>query len=319
MSRSVFVFIQFEFPWALGPADGRYLVRRDGASSPDGEAEPEHVVVLATLAASRLAREPTAAGTGSALPLRLLRGRERSVPAEPQPTPAPTTRVTVIDPVSLSADSQARAWLKELDHMREIEATAAVVNRLVHAHRIAAADPYSHDVSAAQALSIRAGFGEGEQVADGRWQHAQALPVPRPSRAGVSPRLRARRERASALRPQERMAALLGARGVALMCEEVALRAREDLDNGRLAHAALELDRAYALALPELGREERPELAIRVTELAQLRAGVREQAQLVQAQAEQTSEDAQAQLTLDEEVVTHALERLEAALRAYSY
>ncbi|MCW3019306.1 MAG: hypothetical protein JWN10_1614, partial [Solirubrobacterales bacterium] len=45
MPQQLFVFIQLEFPWALGPADGRYLLRR----SEDGE--PERVVVLGTLEA----------------------------------------------------------------------------------------------------------------------------------------------------------------------------------------------------------------------------------------------------------------------------
>ena len=43
MPEQLFVFIQFEFPWALGPADGRYLLRR----ASDGE--PERVVVVETL------------------------------------------------------------------------------------------------------------------------------------------------------------------------------------------------------------------------------------------------------------------------------
>ena len=45
MPEQLFLFIQLEFPWALGPADGRYLLRR----SADGE--PERVVVLGTLGA----------------------------------------------------------------------------------------------------------------------------------------------------------------------------------------------------------------------------------------------------------------------------
>ena len=46
MPEQLFVFIQLEFPWALGPADGRYLLRRDPGS------EPERVVVLGTLDAA---------------------------------------------------------------------------------------------------------------------------------------------------------------------------------------------------------------------------------------------------------------------------
>ncbi len=51
MPQRLFVFLQLEFPWALGPADGRYLLR-DGA-----EAEPEHVVVIDTLGAMKAGAE----------------------------------------------------------------------------------------------------------------------------------------------------------------------------------------------------------------------------------------------------------------------
>jgi hypothetical protein len=304
MPQPLFVFIQFEFPWTLGPADGRYLVRREE------DREPERVVVIGALEA---ARQPLVGPTT----LGLLPGRrgKRSpiVPAGPQPAPVATTRVTVIDPISLSAESQARAWLAELDRDREVQAAVAVLNRVVHSHRIAAADPYIHEVSPAQALVIRAGWGEGEQVADGRWLHARALPTPMTAQRPPGSRRGPRRDRSAALRPQERLAALLGARDATLLCEEMALRARQDLDHGRLAHAALELEHAYALAVHELGGEDRQDLAIRVAELEQLRAGVQAQAALAK-NGDALEEGSAGQP--DEDVVTHALERLQAALRA---
>ncbi len=303
MPQQLFVFIQLEFPWALGPADGRYLIR----SSPEGE--PERVVVLGALEAGRRSLGVPAAPRWSVGVLaRRLRGRARSMPTGPEPAPVVTTRVTVIDPVSLAAENQARAWLAELDREREVSAAVGVINRVIHAHRIAAADPYVHEVSAAQALVVRAGWGEGEQVADGRWLHARALTSPGGWGSGhgsKDSRRRPGRDRSWALRPQERLAALLGGRGAALLCEELVLRARQDLDHGRLAHAAVELDRAYALAVPELRAERRQDLSIRIAELEQLRPGP-------QAQAEQ----AQAGGALDADVLTHALERLEATLRA---
>ncbi len=317
MPQQLFVFIQLEFPWKLGPADGRYLIRRND----DGE--PEHVVVLGTLEATgRPIGAPAGAGrSGVWLPPRL-RARPRSVAAEPEPAPVSTTRVTVIDPISLSAESQARAWLAELDREREVGAAVKVVNRVIHAHRIAAADPSVHEVAVSQALVIRAGWGEGEQVADGRWLHARGLPWHDGRSAGAGPAAARRgpgRDRSWALRPQERLAALLGARGAALVCEELALRARQDLDHGRLTHAALELDRALALAVPELQGERRQDLAIRIAELEQLSPGVHAQAQLALpgnpagADAADTERPREA---LDEDVVSHALARLEAALRA---
>jgi hypothetical protein len=291
MPQQLFVFIQLEFPWALGPADGRYLVRREA------DAEPERVVVLGTLAAGRSVGAPA----------RRMSRRAPSVAPEPEAAAVETTRVTAIDPVSLAAESQARAWLAELDREREVQAAVAVVNRVIHSHRVAAADPYVHEVSPAQALVIRAGWGEGEQVADGRWAHARALPWSGRGRGSAGSRRGLRRDRSSALRPQERLAALLGARGTALLCEELALRAREDLDQGRVALAALECEHALALAPVELRAEKRQDLAIRIAELEQLQAGVRAQARAALA-GEVGGRD--------EELVTHALERLEAALRA---
>jgi hypothetical protein len=296
MPQQLFVFIQLEFPWALGPADGRYLVRRVEDS------EPERVVVLGTLEAGRAGIGQT---DGSLLG-RIGR-RAPSVPSEPEPTPVTTTRVTTIDPVSLSAENQARAWLDELDGEREIDAALAILNRVIHSHRIASADPYVHELSAAQALVIRAGWGAGEQVADGRWVHARALPAPAHGhRASGALRTRSR-DRSAVLRPQERLAAMLGSRDTALLCEELALRAHHDLDQSRVAQAALELDHAYSLALRELRAEQRQDLAIRLAELEKLHTGVREQARAALAQDDAAP---------DEDVVTHALGRLEATLRA---
>ena len=76
MPERLFIFMQMEFPWALGPADGRYLLRA-GA-----DAEPERVVVLGTLGAPRRRSGATAA-CAAALAARAL-GRARRAPA-PRP------------------------------------------------------------------------------------------------------------------------------------------------------------------------------------------------------------------------------------------
>jgi hypothetical protein len=300
MPQQLFIFMQMEFPWALGPPDGRYLLRL----RPD--ADPDRVVVLGTLGSSRAAE----AGRGivGARPSILRRRAPRATPVapEPEPTPVITTRVTVVDPISLSAEQQARAWLDELDREREVLAASAVVNRVLHAHRLAAADPYVHEVSPAQALVIRAGWGEGEQVADGRWLHARELPW-----QADGPRSGGRRGRSSALRPQERLAALLGAKDEMLLCEELALRARLDLDQHRLHHAALELEEAFTAAIQELRANDRQDLAIRVAELDQLHGQVSAQARSARPELESDPEERP-----DEDVLSHALGRLEAALRA---
>jgi hypothetical protein len=318
MPERLFIFIQLEFPWALGPPDGRYLLR----AGADGE--PEHVVVLGTLAAGRALAGVVAAQRGrpSLLERRRARGHGRQAEPEPEPEPVPTTRVTVIDPIPLAAEHQARAWLAELDRDRDVRAAVAVVNRVVHLHRIAAADPYAHEVSPDQALVIRAGWGEGEQVADGRWLQARELPWTRHRRKAPGSRRRLIGDRSSALRPLERLAALLGGRSATLLCEELALRARLDLDQGRLALAALELDRALAAGVPELRAEGRQDLALRIAELEQLGDGVAAQAQAGLARAappaggSTVSRDEEPAPEPDEDVIRHALERLEAALRA---
>ena len=56
------------------------------------------------------------------------------------------------------------------------------------------------------------------------------------------------------LHPQARLAAVLGARERPLACEELALRARLDLDHGREREAALQLLVALDAALAELAR-----------------------------------------------------------------
>jgi len=304
MAQRLFVFIQLEFPWALGPADGRYLLRT-GA-----DAEAERVVVIGTLGAARAAGRGAAGGMGPSI-LQRLGSRNADAPATPEPAPVTTTRVTVVDPISLSAEHQARAWLDDLDRHRDVQAAVAVINRVLHSHRIASADPYVHEVSPVQALVIRAGWGEGEQVAYGRWLFARELHwserSDQRSRGGAAGGGRRPARRSAALRPQERLAQLLGGRGAILVCEELVLRARLDLDEGRLNHAAIELERALAAALPELRAESRHDLALRIAELEKLSPGVRAQARAAMPDGADAPQ---------EEIVRHALERLEALLRA---
>ena len=107
------------------------------------------------------------------------------------------------------------------------------------------------------------------------------------------------------LRPQERLGALLGGRDVALACEELALRARQDVDAGRWREAALQLDAALTVALPELEPwSPRGDLGARLAELRGLHDVVRAAAR---AALQGGVEDA------DAAAVQHALERLEAA------
>ncbi len=275
----LFRFAQVELPWPLGPPDGRYLVRADDAS----EAPPTHVLVFATLGAPERRR------LGA-------RRRQRDARPEPEPTAVATGRATVIDVGAPLAEEQARAWLAGAGE-DDLAAGLAVLNRALHAFRIITADPYLRPVRRTQGLTARIGFGAGEEVAEGRWTAAIELTVPE-----------GRRRRSRILAPQARLAALLGAREPTLACEELALRARTDIDLGRPREAALQLLVTLDAALAELAAD--PHAAQLSERLGELRA-----------QREPVAAAAQAALSgpLSAEhaaAVQFALGRVEAALRA---
>lgn len=271
--------MQFEFPGVLGPEAGRYVVRESG------ERRPRHILVLSVLGA----------------PQRRLLSRSRPLRAEPEPspTPVPISRITVIDTRPV-APAEAERWLSDLggEAAREVADHAlAVVNRAVSGHRVAAAEPALRDVECGQALVTRVGHGAGEQVANGRWASAVEVPsgLRRPRRLAV-------------LRPQERLAALLGGREQPLACEELILRVRQDADAGRWREAALQMRVALEAAIAELAPVRRPEdMAQRVVDLGEQRGAVGSAANeaLAGPLSPATVRD-----------VEGALEILEAALRA---
>jgi hypothetical protein len=177
----------------------------------------ESVLVLSTLGAPERRRS---------LPGR--RPRPRRVESA-DPEPVPTARATVVRAAPFASAEEAAGWLASADLEAEVDAAVAVLNRALHAHRVATADPYVTEVSAHRSLVARVGYGSGEDVAHGRFGEARRLPG-----AG------ARRARRSMEAPEERFAALLGGREEVLAAEELVLRARADLNAKRLAEAALQ-------------------------------------------------------------------------------
>jgi hypothetical protein len=145
------------------------------------------------------------------------------------PEPVPTTRATVVRAAPFSSTEEAAAWLSGLDVDSELDSALSVLNRALHAHRVATADAYVTEVSASRALVARVGYGSGDEVADGRFGDAREV--------SLSGRDRPRRSMEA---PEERFAALLGGREEVLPAEELVLRARADLNAGRLAEAALQ-------------------------------------------------------------------------------
>ncbi|HLM10157.1 MAG TPA: hypothetical protein VK307_10625 [Thermoleophilaceae bacterium] len=162
---------------------------------------------------------------------RLLGGRRPRDLERAEPAPVPTSRATVVRPDAFASERDAEDWLEA--HRREpgpeLDAARRVLNRALRAQRAAAADPYVADVSPERALAVRIGYGPGDAVADGRFREALELPVSGPREA-----------RRSIEAPEERFAALLGGREQPLPAEEHVLRARADLDAGRVREAALE-------------------------------------------------------------------------------
>jgi hypothetical protein len=268
--------VQWEFAGRLGPEAGRYVMRRYAGD------DPRHVVVIGELGAARRRR--------------LGRRRPRSAAPGAAPEVVEVTRATVIATDPLPEDG-AHEWLREAVERREETVAEALVllNQAIHGHRLSAADPYVHEVSEAQALATRVGYGSGEQVADGDWEEATELPPPREKRSLL-------------LSPQQRLAALLSGRDVALACEELALRARLDLDQGRGREAALQLSLALDAALAELeGWRASKQVSRRLDELVEHREAVADAAAAALQgglQPEQT------------EAVEAALQRLETTLRA---
>jgi len=276
-----FRFVQFEFPWVIGPRPGRYTIRERL-----GEA-PAYVLVLHTLGAPERR-------------LLVSRRRHRDMPPDPPPEPVLTSRATLVDTIALLDPAAAEQWLREADGEALADDGVARLNRVLHGHRAAAADPYAREVTRVQALITRLGFGDGESVADGRWDSARELAAPSHAHG--------RRAGRSALRPQERLAALLAGRDAVLACEELTLRARSDVDAGRLREAALQLRTALEAALAELEPwRERPSLPERIEELRGRRADV------------DAAADAALRGGVDDEhveTIRSVLERLESALRA---
>ena len=229
----LFGFVQFEFAGRLALADGRYL-----AGPGNGEGEEEWVLVV------------KAVGTPAA-PERRRRRRGRSVEPDGEPKPLPVTRVTAIHASSpLAGPADSARWLDaacESEDRAEALAAEAIgpLNQALHVHAVSAENPRGRELSPEQAERILIGYGSGEETADGRFTDAREVCLT----PGSSSR---RRRREEELRPQERVAGVLRGRERLDACETLLLRARADLDAGRVREAALQLHVGLEALLVEL-------------------------------------------------------------------
>lgn len=222
--------MQFEFAGALDVPDGRYLARTGGRD------EVQAVLVLDTLGApsppSRRRRQPREAR-----------------PEEDRPF-LPLARVTAVracEPFD-SVDDAAR-WLERAVEAEDVaDALVAegidLLNRALHVHAVASANPRGQELSPQRAVLVRIGYGSGEELAAGRFSVAYDIDV---TASGFS-----RKRREDELHHQERLAAVLGERERLDVCETLLLRAQADLDAGRAREAALQLRVALEALLAEL-------------------------------------------------------------------
>jgi hypothetical protein len=225
-----FGFTQLDFPGQLSLPDGRYLSRLDGQ---------DEVLIVGTL--------------GSTPREHRRRRRAKGIEAAP-----PTARVNLGRATAIRAwrpftdEATARRWLDGVAADEEaadeaVDDALALLNRALNAQRVAAAEPLGRELTAERAVAVRIGFGEGEEVAEGRFGAAVEVDV-----WATGESRRGRRE--EGLRPQERVAAVLGGRERIDACELPLLRARADLDAGRDREAALQLRIGLEALLAELGK-----------------------------------------------------------------
>ncbi len=232
-------FVQLEFAGQLGLPDGRYLSRDD-----DGD----RVLIVQAFGAPK----PTS---------RLAR---RSRPVDPDEDEViPMTRATIAFPERFSKEGEAQAWIEETAGSVEarnaaVRSATRLLNKALNALRAGARDPLVQDVGATRALAIRIGFGDGDELADGRWREARELARPRPGRL-------------EDVDPQERVAAVLAGRERVHPAETMLERARLDIQQGRLDEAGFGLEAARR-ALEAIPDEGGTKIAKRIDE-AQARLG----------------------------------------------
>jgi hypothetical protein len=188
---------------------------------------------------------------GAPAPPARRRRRPRRVEPDSEPPTLPLARATAVRASTpFESESDAAHWL---DEATEAEDTADVLvadgigllNRALYLHAVAAADPQGPQLTPERAVAVRIGYGDGEEVADSRFTAAREVDV---WASGASHR----RRREEDLRPQERVAVVLGGREQVNVCEPLLLRARADLDAGRGREAALQLRVGLEALLVEL-------------------------------------------------------------------
>lgn len=174
------------------------------------------------------------------------RRRAREADAD-EPASLPLARVTAVRAQQpFASPEEASSWLAATaEHGDAVEDLLdegiRLLNRALHALAVAAGDPFVAEQRVERAVTVRIGYGSGDEVAASRFSEARHVSVDD-----------SRRRRGDDLGPQQRLAAVLGGRERIDACEPLLLRARADLDAGRLREAALQLRVALEALLVEL-------------------------------------------------------------------
>lgn len=187
---------------------------------------------------------------GALPPARRRRRRARKATVSDSPVSVTVSVVTVVradEP--FGSENEADEWLRRVDdsdHTDDLlEDAVATLDRARAADAAASGIPFGTRTRIDGMLTARIGYGEGDQVASGRYLEALEIDA-RGGTGGV------RRERAARTRPLARTAAILGARERAAACEIILPRVRLDLDNGNVHAAALAIEPAVEATIAEL-------------------------------------------------------------------
>lgn len=238
--------------------DGRYLIRSGPA---------ERVLVIET--------------EGALPPPRRRRRRPRKAVVTDAPIRVAVTVATVIlADRQYSSEDEAGQWLERLedsDFTGELIADATrTLDRARAAEAAASGTPFGTPTRVDGIAAARAGYGDGDQVASGRFLDAVEIDARGGSGSG-------RREKAARTGSLARSAAILGGRERTAGCEILLPRIRFDLDTGNSAAACLAAEVAVSATIAEMefavGGDEHERDLDRLEELLPGLAAVSERAQ----------------------------------------
>lgn len=148
-----------------------------------------------------------------------------------------------------SDENEADGWLRTMDESRitgeVLDDAIATLDRVRAADAASSGIPFGTPTEIASILAARIGYGDGDQVASGRFLAAVEIDA----RGGTGEK---KREKLARNGPLARTAAVLGGREPATACEVAIPRIRFDLANGNSAAARLAIAGAVGATISEL-------------------------------------------------------------------